>query len=51
LSWVGFFLGYLISKSTGFEFLMIGPISGGMGAIGSILLLLLGNFFSRLDQS
>lgn len=51
LSWVGFFLGYLVSKSTGFEFLMIGPISGGMGSIGSILLLLLGNFFSRLDQT
>lgn len=51
LAWVGFFLGYLVAKSTGLEFLMIGPISGGMGAIGSILLLLLANFFSRLDQS
>ena len=51
LSWIGFFLGYLIAKSTGIEFLMIGPISGGLGSIGSFLLLLLGNFFSRLDQS
>ncbi len=51
LSWIGFILGDLIARSIDFDFLMIGPISGGFGSLGSILLLVLGNWFSRLDQS
>ncbi len=51
LSWIGFFLGNLVARSTGIEFLMIGSISGGFGSLGSILLLVLGNWFSRLDPS
>ncbi|MCJ7735230.1 MAG: hypothetical protein MUP11_11850 [Anaerolineales bacterium] len=51
LSWVGFFLGHLLGSSWGIPFLMIGPISGGFGALGSIILLFLGNWVSQLDQS
>ncbi len=51
LSWTGFFVGHLLGSTWEINFLMIGPVSGGFGAIGSILLLLVGNWFSRLDQS
>jgi hypothetical protein len=51
LSWAGFILGHLLSSVWEFKFLMIGPVSGGFGAAGSILLLVIGNWFSNLDQS
>ena len=51
LAWIGFFLGNLIASSLEIDFLMIGPISGGFGSLGSLLLLILGNWFSSLDQS
>ncbi|MCD6425763.1 MAG: hypothetical protein J7L35_09695 [Anaerolineales bacterium] len=51
LSWAGFFVGHMLGSAWEIKFLMIGPVSGGFGAIGSILFLLVGNWFSRLDQS
>jgi len=51
LSWVGFFLGHLLGSSWGIKFLMIGPISGGFGTLGSIVFLIIGNWVSHLDQS
>ena len=51
LSWAGFFVGHLLGSVWEIRFLMIGPVSGGFGAIGSILFLLVGNWFSQLDQS
>ena len=51
LSWAGFYLGHLVGTSWDIEFLMIGPIYGGFGAAGSILLLFLGRFLSQLDES
>ncbi len=51
LAWFGFYLGHLLGSSWDFEILMIGPIFGGIGVLGSILLLLIGNFVSQLDES
>jgi len=51
LSWSGFYLGHLVGSSWDVEILMIGSIFGGFGALGSILLLLIGNFVSQLDES
>ena len=51
LSWAGFYLGHLVGTSWDIEFLMIGPVYGGFGAAGSILLLLLGRFLGQLDES
>ena len=50
LSYLGFFLGHRLGSSWEIKFLMIGPIQGGMGAAGSLLLLFLGNWFTRLDR-
>ena len=51
LSWAGFIVGHLLGSIWEIAFLMIGPVFGGFGAIGSILFLMVGNWFSRLDQS
>ena len=51
LSWVGFYLGHLVGSSWDVDFLMIGPVYGGFGAGGSILLLFLGSYLSQLDDS
>ena len=51
LSWAGFYLGHLVGTSWDIEFLMIGPVYGGFGAAGSILLLFLGRFLGQLDAS
>ena len=51
LSWAGFIVGHLLGSIWGINFIMIGPVYGGFGSIGSILFLLIGNWFSHLDQS
>jgi len=51
LSWTGFYLGHLVGIRWNIPFLMIGPINGGFGILGSILLLLVGNWFTQLDKS
>jgi len=49
LSWAGFFLGNWLSSSWDAALLMIGPFSGGFGALGSLILLFLGNWIIQLD--
>jgi hypothetical protein len=51
LSWVGFILGHILGSSWDIRFLMIGPIFGGFGVLGSLLFLFLGNWFSQLDTT
>ena len=50
LSWLGFFLGNWIGTSQGLSFLMIGPISGGFGVLGSLILLFISNWIIQLDS-
>lgn len=50
LAWIGFFLGSWISTSWDISFLMIGPVSGGFGALGSLILLFIGNWVVQLDS-
>lgn len=49
LSWIGFSLGSWMGTSWELNFLMIGPISGGFGTLGSLILLFLGNWIAQLD--
>ncbi len=51
MSWIGFYLGHLLGSSWDIQFLMIGPIFGGFGALGSLVFIFLGNWISQLDQS
>lgn len=51
LSWIGFYLGHLAGIYWNIQILMIGPVQSGFGALGSILLLILGNWFTQLDNS
>jgi hypothetical protein len=49
LSWIGFFLGNWIGTSWQVSFLMIGPISGGFGTLGSLVFLFFSNWIIQLD--
>ena len=51
LSWLGFYLGHLAGSYWNIQILRIGPVQGGFGALGSIILLFLGNWFTQLDKS
>jgi hypothetical protein len=51
LSWTGFYLGHLVGSSWSISFLLIGPVNGGLGIIGSLLLLIVGNWFTQLDRN
>jgi hypothetical protein len=51
LSWIGFYLGHLAGTYWNIQILMIGPVQSGFGALGSILLLILGNWFTQLDNT
>jgi uncharacterized membrane protein YeaQ/YmgE (transglycosylase-associated protein family) len=50
LSWIGFFLGHLIAKSAGFNFMNVGSLYLGGGIIGSIIVLFAGHWFSRIES-
>jgi hypothetical protein len=51
LSWVGFYLGHLLGTHWNFTIFNIGPVQGGLGVVGSIALMFLGNWFTQLDKS
>ncbi len=50
LAWIGFFLGNWIATTWEVSFLMIGPISGGFGTLGSLILLFFSNWIIQLDS-
>jgi hypothetical protein len=50
LSYIGFFLGNWLGTSREISFLMIGHISGGFGALGSLILLFLSSWIIQLDE-
>jgi hypothetical protein len=50
LSWAGFFLGHKLGTSWGVQLLMIGPVQGGLGTLGSLVFLFFGTWVSQLDR-
>jgi len=50
LSWAGFFLGSWMGSTWEISFLMIGPISGGFGSLGSLVFLFIGSWIIQLDS-
>ena len=50
LAWLGFFLGNWLAGSWEINFLMIGPVSGGFGTLGSLMLLFAANWIIQLDS-
>jgi len=48
LSWAGFWLGDTLGWSLGWSFGSIGILNAGMGTIGSLLLILVGDLLSRI---
>jgi hypothetical protein len=50
LSWIGFYLGNWLGTTRNLSFLMIGPIAGGLGSLGSLVLLFLSSWIIQLDE-
>lgn len=50
LAWLGFFLGNWLAGIWQISFLMIGPVSGGFGVLGSLVLLIAVNWIIQLDS-
>ena len=50
LSWAGFYLGHRLGDSWEINLLLIGPVQGGFGVLGSLVLLVVGNWISQLDS-
>ena len=50
LSWLGFFVGHLVAKNAGFNFMIVGSLHLGGGIIGSIVALFVGHWFSRIES-
>lgn len=49
LSIFGFFLGHLVGIWRGWTFLPLGALNLGLSSLGSILLLMLGDWLSRIE--
>lgn len=48
LSWLGFFLGHLVAHHYGLKFMSVGEVQIAGGILGSILFLLVGNWFTTI---
>ncbi len=51
LAWVGYWLGDTLGWILGWSVGAIGLMNAGMGTIGAVLLLFLGDFISRIEFS
>jgi hypothetical protein len=49
LAWIGFWAGHFVGDAQSWLFLSIGPLHLGCATIGSILLLVIGNWLSLVD--
>lgn len=49
LSVLGFTVGYLLGSWRGWVFLPLGSLNLGMSSVGSLLLLLVGDWFTRIE--
>lgn len=49
LSLVGFLLGHLIGLWRGWTFIPLGAINLGLSSLGSVMILLLGDWLSRIE--
>jgi hypothetical protein len=49
LAWIGFVIGHILGAWRGWVFLMAGPLNLGMGTLGSLILLGLGDWLGRIE--
>ena len=49
LAWMGFWAGHLLAARLGWTFFALGPVNTGMATLGSVLVLLVGNWLSQVE--
>jgi hypothetical protein len=51
LAWLGFWSGHFVGGTLGWSFATAGPLNAGMATLGSIILLFVGEWLSRVEIS
>lgn len=51
LAWLGFWSGHFLGGALGWLFFEIGPLNAGMGTLGALLFLFVGDWLSRVEIS
>lgn len=49
IAWVGFWSGHFIGEALGSKFALIGALQAGLGTVGSLLFLFVGEWLSRVE--
>jgi len=49
LSWVGFWIGHGVGAALKWTFAAIGPVNAGMGTLGSVIFLFVGEWLGRVE--
>ena len=49
LAWAGFWAGHFLGAAIGWSFAAVGPINTGMATLGSLLVLLVGDWLGRIE--
>ncbi len=50
LAWIGFFSGHFIAAWGGWILLPIGPLNAGIGTLGALIFLIIGNWLGNIDS-
>ncbi len=46
---IGFWAGHFLATSLGWNFVQIGPLNAGLGTLGSVLFLFVGDWLSQVE--
>jgi hypothetical protein len=49
LSWLGFWSGHYVGGALGWSFAAAGPLNAGMATLGSVIILFVGEWLSRVE--
>jgi hypothetical protein len=49
LSWLGFWSGHFVGAALGWSFAAAGPLNAGMATLGSVVILFVGEWLSRVE--
>jgi len=49
LAWAGFWAGHFLGGAIGWSFAAVGPINTGMASLGSLIVLLVGDWLGRVE--
>ena len=49
LAWAGFWIGHFVGNAIGWSFAPVGQVNAGLGTLGSLIVLLVGDWLGRVE--